>query len=104
MKLIRLTDDRYILDAGDAIAAAQVEEIRHYWEDWWKTHSEFPQAIVIGGNREPLIYEDRRDADIENRVKALEQWMRTHAHVTGLDKSGPPLPHTTRPDPGKESS
>ncbi len=39
MKLIRLTDDRYILDAGPDVRPAQLEEIRRYWEEWWTTHS-----------------------------------------------------------------
>lgn len=87
MKLIRLTDDRYILDAGPEIRADQLEEIRHYWEDWWKETGTHPLAMVIGGSVIPLTYEDRREPDIESRLRRLE----AHLHHTGLEKSSAPV-------------
>jgi hypothetical protein len=74
VKLIRLTDDRYVLDAGPGIRADHLAMLRDYWKAWWQEHpGEIPAAFVIGGHEVPLEYEDRRDADIEARVAALER-------------------------------
>ena len=88
MKLVRITEDRYILDAGDAnLTPHHVDEIRRYWAEWWeKIPGEIPEFIVISGTKFPLVYEDHRESDIEQRLQALE----AHYHVTNLDRSGPP--------------
>lgn len=87
MKLIRLTDDRYILDTeSDRISSQQFEEISRYWEEWWERQTVRPSVIVFGGSAHSLVYEDRRDSDLEARVKRLEE----HTHISGLDWSGEP--------------
>jgi len=73
VKLIRLTDDRYVLDAGPDIVPYQLDAIRAYWQDWWRTESDIPQVVVFGGLTIPLEYEDRRDADIVGRFDRLEE-------------------------------
>jgi hypothetical protein len=110
MKLIRLTDDRYILDMGPDADARQVEELKAYWEDWWKTEKDFPRVVILGGVAVPLEFEDRRDpaqqrlAAIEKRLDRLEQ----HWHHAGLFHNtddpqypGPELPAAKSPDPGR---
>ena len=94
LKLIRLTDDRYVIDAGPNINRDQFEEIQRYFADWWSKNLERPETVVIGGNEEPLIYEDHRDPegqrllDIEKRLDRLEG----HTHVTDLiHASGAPV-------------
>jgi hypothetical protein len=72
VKLIRLTDDRYILDAGTDIVPEQMEQLNSYFSAWWATHAEHPMTVVIGGIETPLEYEDRRTSDLEGRVKRLE--------------------------------
>lgn len=72
MKLIRLTDDRYLFDAGQ-IDQRTLEEIRHYWDAWWEEHHTHPTVMVIGGIEQPIEYEDRREPDIESRLRALEE-------------------------------
>lgn len=87
MKLIRLTDDRYVLDLGPGTSASTVDAAREYWKDWWEHHGEIPTVFIIGGVEVPLEYEDRRDADIERRVAALE----AHVHAVNIiDRTGPP--------------
>lgn len=72
MKLIRLTDDRYVLDAG-LVDQERLEAINQYFDEWWQEHSEYPKTMVIGGLAFELEYEDRRDSDLEARVKKLEK-------------------------------
>jgi hypothetical protein len=72
MKLIRLTDDRYVLDAGP-VNQERLEAINQYFDEWWQEHSEYPKTMVIGGQSIELEYEDRRDSDLEARVKRLEK-------------------------------
>jgi len=85
MKLIRLTDDRYVLDAGPDITPAQLDAIGQYWKEWWaKNPGATPEAIVLGGGIGPLEYEDRRTSDLEGRVQRLEE----HTHI---DKHEPPV-------------
>lgn len=89
MKLIRLTDQRYILDAGPNLTQQQAEQIKVQFNDWWRTdHTDVPLAIIVGGDRVELEYEDRREPDIEGRLRLLEN------HVHGMvDKqfTGEPL-------------
>lgn len=88
MKLVRLTDTRYILDAGPDIDMQQVEEIQKYWIDWWRKDTEVPTMIIIGGIVHPLEYEDRREPDIEGRLAFLEN----HVHMANtLDTTSHPL-------------
>ena len=92
MKLIRLTDDRYILDAGpELIRHDHLASLNAYFEQWWAQHTEHPTTIVIGGSSITLEYEDRRDSDLEARVKRLEE----HVHMIATSpidefRSGPP--------------
>jgi len=87
VKLIRLTDDKYIFDAGPDMTASRMEEIRKFWDEWWATETERPSVVVVGGHEYPLAYEDRREPDIEARLRRLEE----HIHATDYHRSGPPL-------------
>jgi hypothetical protein len=74
MKLIRLTDDRYILDCGKEARASDVERIREHWADWWTAHPGGPAtSFVIGGSSEPIEYEDRRDPDAVQMARIEEK-------------------------------
>lgn len=78
MKLIRLTDDRYILDAGPDLTQERAEQISQYFVDWWRRdHTVVPRVVIVGGSEIPLEYEDRREPDIEARLEFLEN----HTHV-----------------------
>lgn len=96
MKLIRLTDDRFVLDAGPDVRAEQVEALGAYWKDWWeKNPGVTPEMMVLGGIEIELTYEDRREPDIEVRLKAIELSLADiwkHVHITGLVPSGQPRP------------
>ena len=81
MKLIRLTDDRYLLDAGPDIDQRQMEDLQSFWKDWWKTNTEVPTVVVFGGISSPLEIEDRRLSDVEARLKRLE----AHFHKVWRD-------------------
>lgn len=84
MKLIRLTDDRYVLDAGPDVRPVDLDAIRAYWKDWWEQHpEEIPEVIVFGGSKVPLEYEDRREPDIESRLASLEANVASHEQAIG---------------------
>lgn len=84
MKLIRLTDDHYILDAGPDIDMQRVEEMQRWFADWWSKETTVPTTAIIGGSKVPLEFEDRRTSDLEGRVQRLEE----HTHI---DKHEPPV-------------
>ena len=74
MKIIRLSDDHLILDAGDDVPQPRINEIGEALERWWTGHKpdDIPTTLVIGGQPEPIEYEDRRLPDIEGRLALLE--------------------------------
>lgn len=76
MKLIRLTDSRWVLDAGNQMDQQRSQQVQEYFERWLQTNREIPAFIVIGGQREKLEYEDRREPDIEKRLKRIERRIR----------------------------
>ncbi len=84
MKLIRLTEDRYVLDAGKDIVPAQMDLIRGYWTEWWHVHLTEPSVFVIGGTEYPVEYEDRREPDVESRLRSLEMNVADHEQRIGL--------------------
>ena len=61
MKVIRLTDDRYIIDAGPDGNRDFIEHLGRAWDNWWATHPDPPSALVLSGRTFELVYEDRRD-------------------------------------------
>lgn len=71
MKLIRITDDRYVLDAGPRMTSAMAAEIGDRWTEWWRTKHTVPAILVVGGTEIPLEYEDRREPDV-GRLTMLE--------------------------------
>lgn len=74
MKLIRLTDDRYVLDCGSDLRRDEMEHLRSYWEDYWKPPvGDFPPLFVVGGVAVPLEYEDRRDPDAIQMARIEEK-------------------------------
>ena len=72
MKVIRITDDRYLLDAGPHVTRAMAAEIGDRWVEWWRTEFTVPTALVLGGTEVPLEYEDRREPDV-GRLTAVEE-------------------------------
>ena len=79
MKLIRLTDDRYILDAGPDMYPDDFKELERVWTDWWNTHpGVVPQMLVIGGAPVKVEYDDRRESNVEVRLQRLEKWFHVH--------------------------
>lgn len=88
MKLIRLTDDRYVLDSEMELTQEESWQISEYWKNWWATELTTPGIIVFNGKDYPLTYEDRREPDIEARLQFLENHV--HGYRTSL-MSGPPL-------------
>ena len=72
MKIVRITDDRYVLDVGTDMSYEKMEMIKSYWEEWWATESIIPTVLVLGGAKEPLEYEDRREPDV-SRLTAIEE-------------------------------
>ena len=94
MKLIRLTDDRFVLDGGSEVRADQMAAITEWWKEWWERNpGSVPEVAVFGGSATPLEYEDRREPDIESRLRFLE----SHVHIIATHDegwevmSGPPL-------------
>ena len=72
MKIIRITDNRYILDAGPHATHAMAAEIGDRWTEWWRTEFTTPTVLVLGGVEVPLEYEDRRESDV-GRLTTLEE-------------------------------
>lgn len=81
MKIIRLTEDRYVIDCGPDVRRDQVEEIQRFWERWFSDHLTHPTAFTYGGTTVPVEYEDRRTPDIEERLAALEAAVIHHNHT-----------------------
>lgn len=73
MKVIRLTDDRYIIDAGAKIRHDVLDQLNEQWNDWWKTHTEAPTALFVGGSEMRLEYEDHRDPDAVQMARIEEK-------------------------------
>ena len=63
MKVIRLTDTRYILDAGTSITSEGAAQLGDAWRDWWEKEDDPPTVLIVGGSKIPLEYEDHRDPD-----------------------------------------
>ncbi|HEY6010028.1 MAG TPA: hypothetical protein VIX18_01055 [Nitrospirota bacterium] len=72
MKIIRLTDDRYVIDVGPSCTAEAAHELANQWANWWATATTMPTALLVNGISTPLEYEDHRDSNIEKRVQNLE--------------------------------
>lgn len=80
MRIVRLTEDKFVLDAGRDMTSERVQELGRLWTEWWEEHGTVPTAFVIGGHREPLEYVDARVSDLEGRLLALEVAIEKHRH------------------------
>ena len=67
MKIIRLTDDHYIMEVGPAWTSEQAVELMKRWKEWMAEPD--PKPLLLGS---PVEYEDHRDSNIEKRVQNLE--------------------------------
>ena len=79
MKLIRISENDYILDAGKDIRPEQVEAIRLKWKEWRERGDPFEIAMANG-----IDYEDRREPDIESRLRAIEERLHEIEEKTGI--------------------
>lgn len=82
MKLTRIADDKWMLELPPDTDPATMRRYSTAWTEWWLDHTEAPLALML----EPLEYLDRREPDIESRLRRIEQ------HV-GLDTTNlePPV-------------
>jgi len=74
VKLIRLTDERYVLDVGPDATQEFMYRIHDAWEAWWRDYPKdgaVPTTFVVGGGTYPLEYEDHRDPESQ-RLAAIE--------------------------------
>ena len=75
-----------------------MDELQTFWKRWWDQNPNgIPSTVVIGGSEIPLEYEDRREPDIESRLRALEE----HIHFTEIDHGWTrgPIPPITKHEP-----
>jgi hypothetical protein len=70
MKLIRLTDDRWVLAIGNQVTSRQAQELGDAWTEWWEKPTGDRPLALLGS---PIEYEDRREPDIEARLRRIEE-------------------------------
>lgn len=86
MKLIRLTDDRYVLVPDRNLPTAAVKMISAQFDEWQRGGGTDPAHLLVFGMA--VEYEDRRrpPSDVDDRLAAIEDGLAKLLHHWALDQ------------------
>jgi hypothetical protein len=69
MKLVRLTDDAYVIEIEGSASPERVAQLRELWAEWWDSGRR-RGPMIIGG--EVVTFEDRSHPDFDARLRRIE--------------------------------